>query len=69
MEHLCIGSYARIMTSCAITAERKFDSFCEKIMLSLCDDGADSFSYVTSKGNIVDYRATTVLLENRFSKK
>lgn len=36
MEHLCVGSYVRIMTSCAIPAERKFDPFCEKIMLSLC---------------------------------
>jgi hypothetical protein len=58
MEHLCIGSYARIMTSCAITAERRFDSFSEKIMLSLCADGAGSFSYVTSKGDIVDYDYT-----------
>ncbi len=43
MEHLCVGnSYVRIMTSCAIPAERKFDPFCEKIMLSLCPAGSQS---------------------------
>ena len=55
MEHLCIGSYARFLTSCAIAAERKFDSFCEKIMLALCDEGASSFSYETAKGDEVIY--------------
>lgn len=55
MEHLCIGSYVRIMTSCAIPAERKFDSFCEKIMLSLCQDGATQFSYTSADGNDVIY--------------
>jgi hypothetical protein len=55
MEHLCIGSFARFLTSCAIAAERKFDSFCEKIMLALCDEGALSFSYVTAKGDTVTY--------------
>lgn len=51
MEHLCVGSYVRIMTSCAIPAERKFDSFCEKIMLSLCPAGATVFSYTSSYTN------------------
>ena len=50
MEHLCIGSYVRIMTSCAIPAERKFDSFCEKIMLSLCPVGSTVFSYTSADG-------------------
>ena len=55
MEHLCIGSYVRIMTSCTIPAERKFDHFCEKIMLSLCPDGATEFSYTSADGNDVIY--------------
>lgn len=55
MEHLCIGSYVRIMTSCAIPAERKFDPFCEKIMLSLCPDGAKTFSYTSTDGYEVTY--------------
>lgn len=55
MEHLCIGSYVRIMTSCAITAERKFDPFCEKIMLSLCPAGATVFSYTSADGHEVTY--------------
>lgn len=55
MEHLCIGSYVRIMTSCAIVAERKFDSFCEKIMLALCPDGTTSFSYTSADGNEIIY--------------
>ena len=58
MEHLCIGSYVRIMTSCAIPAERKFDSFCEKIMLSLCPDGTTQFSYTSADGNNVIYTYT-----------
>jgi hypothetical protein len=58
MEHLCIGSYARFLTSCAIAAERKFDTFCEKIMLALCDEGASSFSYETAKGDVVFYDYT-----------
>ncbi len=55
MEHLCVGSFVRIMTSCAIPAERKFDPFCEKIMLSLCQDGATQFSYTSADGNDVIY--------------
>ena len=55
MVHLCVGSYVRIMTSCAIPAERKFDPFCEKIMLSLCLDGATQFSYTSADGNDVIY--------------
>lgn len=55
MEHLCVGSYVRIMTSCAIQAERKFDPFCEKIMLSLCQDGVTQFSYTSADGNDVFY--------------
>lgn len=55
MEHLCVGSYVRIMTSCAIPAERKFDSFCEKAMLSLCPDGVTEFSYTSADGNDVIY--------------
>lgn len=55
MEHLCVGSYVRIMTSCAIPAERKFDPFCEKIMLSLCPDGATGFSYTSAEGYEVTY--------------
>lgn len=55
MEHLCAGSYVRILTSCAIPAERKFDSFCEKILLSLCPDGAMSFSYTSAAGYEVTY--------------
>lgn len=58
MEHLCIGSYVRFLTSCAIAAERKFDTFCKKIMLALCDDGASSFSYVTAKGDTIFYDYT-----------
>lgn len=58
MEHLCVGSYVRIMTSCAIPAERKFDRFCEKIMLSLCQDGAATFSYTSSDGYEVTYSYT-----------
>lgn len=58
MEHLCVGSYVRIMTSCAIPAERKFDSFCEKIMLSLCEDGATAFSYTLADGYEVTYTYT-----------
>lgn len=58
MEHLCVGSYMRIMTSCAIPAERKFDSFCEKIMLSLCPVGAKEFSYTSADGNDVIYTYT-----------
>lgn len=50
MEHLCVGSYVRIMTSCAIPAERKFDPFCEKIMLSLCPVGSTVFSYTSADG-------------------
>ena len=53
MEHLCVGSYVRIMTSCAITAERKFDSFGEKILMSLCENEATVFSYVTTEGHEV----------------
>ena len=55
MEHLCVGSYVRIMTSYAIPAERKFDPFCEKIMLSLCPDGATGFSYTSAEGYEVTY--------------
>lgn len=55
MEHLCIGSYVRIMTSCAVHAERKFDSFCEKIMLALCSDGDSAFSYTTIDGDYISY--------------
>lgn len=55
MEHLCIGSYVRILTSCAISAYRKFDRFCEKIMLSICEDGATTFSYEAKDGTTVTY--------------
>ena len=55
MEHLCVGSYVRIMTSCAIPAERKFDPFCEKILISLCENEATAFSYVTTEGYEVTY--------------
>lgn len=55
MEHLCVGSYVRIMTSCAIPAERKFDPFCEKILLSLCPDGVKTFSYTSADGYEVTY--------------
>lgn len=58
MEHLCIGSYARFLTSCAIAAERKYDTFCEEIMLALCEEGASSFSYETAKGDVVSYDYT-----------
>lgn len=58
MEHLCVGSYVRIMTSCAIPAERKFDPFCEKIMLSLCPLGATAFSYTSADGYEVTYSYT-----------
>lgn len=58
MEHLCIGSYVRVMTSCAISAERKFDPFCEKIFLSLCDEGAKVFSYKAADGFEVTYSPT-----------
>lgn len=56
--HFCVGSYVRIMTSCAIPAERRFDPFCEKIMLSLCPDGAAQFSYTSADGNDVIYTYT-----------
>lgn len=55
MEHFCIGSYVRMLTSCAVSAERKFDPFCEKIMLALCPDGADTFSYTDANGGEVIY--------------
>lgn len=58
MEHLCVGSYVRIMTSCAIPAERKFDPFCEKIMLSLCPVGSTVFSYTSADGYEVTYSYT-----------
>lgn len=58
MEHLCIGSYVRIMTSCAIPAERKFDRFCEKIMLSLCPAGTTAFTYTSADGYDVTYSYT-----------
>lgn len=55
MEHLCIGSYVRIMTSCTIPAERKFDHFCEKIMLALCPIGSTVFSYTSADGQEITY--------------
>ena len=55
MEHFCIGSYVRMLTSCAVSAERKFDPFCEKIMLALCPDGSDTFSYTDANGGEVIY--------------
>ena len=58
MEHLCAGSYVRIMTSCAIPAERKFDRFCEKIFMSLCKDEAKVFSYTSADGAEVTYSYT-----------
>lgn len=58
MEHLCIGSYVRILTSCAIQTRKKFDSFCELVMLSLCEDGATSFSYTANDGSVVTYDYT-----------
>lgn len=58
MEHLCIGSYVRILTSCAIQSRKKFDSFCELIMLSLCEDGATVFTYKADDGKIVTYDYT-----------
>lgn len=58
MEHLCAGSYVRIMTSCAIPAERKFDPFCEKIFMSLCKDEAKVFSYTSADGAEVTYSYT-----------
>lgn len=59
MGHLCVGAYVRILTSCAITAERKYDPFCELVMLSLCDEGSLSFSYVAnSDGSVITYDHT-----------
>lgn len=58
MEHLCVGSYARILTSCAIPAERKFDPFCEKLFLSLCDEDATAFFYISADGNDVTYSSS-----------
>lgn len=58
MEHLCFGSYVRVLTSCAIPAERRFDAFCEKIVLSLCPAGATAFSYTAANGNSVEYTYT-----------
>ena len=58
MEHLCLGSYVRILASCAVSTERKYNSFCEKIMLSICPAGATSFSYVDDSGSTVDYDYT-----------
>lgn len=55
MEHLCIGSFVRVLTSCTIPAERKFDPFCEKIMLSLCKADATAFSYISADGCEVTY--------------
>lgn len=55
MEHLCIGSYVRILTSCAILAERRFDYFCEKILMSLCDENSSVFSYKSVDKNCVKY--------------
>ncbi len=58
MEHFCISSYVRIMTSCAVSSCRKYDSFCEKIMLSLCPEGATEFSYSAKDGSTVTYDYT-----------
>ncbi len=58
MEHLCVGSYARILTSCAIPAENNFDPFCEKLFLSLCDEDATAFFYVSADGNDVTYSSS-----------
>lgn len=58
MEHLCIGSYVRVLTSCAITAERRFDAFCEKILLSLCPAGTTSFFYTAADGSSIEYAYT-----------
>lgn len=46
MEHLCIGSYVRVLTSCAATSERKFTPFCEKIMLSIAKDDETTLHYL-----------------------
>ena len=58
MERLCVAAFIRILTSCAITAERKFNPFCEKVMLSLCADGATIFEFVAEDGNTVSYDYT-----------
>lgn len=58
MEHLCVGSYVRIMTSCTIPANRKFEHFCEKIMLSLCPVDTKVFSYLSADGCEVTYSYT-----------
>ena len=58
MERLCVAAFIRILTSCAITAERKYDPFCEKVMLSLCEDGATTFEFVAEDGNTVSYDYT-----------
>ena len=49
MEHLCIGSFVRVLTSCAVTAEHQFTRFCEKIMMSLVPEGETSFYYTSSR--------------------
>mgnify|MGYP000963712156 CR=1 FL=1 len=46
MEHLCIGSYVRVLTSCAVPTERKFSSFGEKIFLSIANEGEKAIGYL-----------------------
>lgn len=58
MGHLCIGSYSRILTSCAISAEGIFNKFCEKLMLSLCAEGVTTFSYTSTSGDVITYSDT-----------
>lgn len=58
MERLCVAAFIRILTSCAITADRKYDPFCEKVMLSLCDDGATVFSYEADDHSVITYNHT-----------
>lgn len=58
MEILCLAAYIRILTSCAIKSDRKFDPFCEKVMLSICEEGAIVFTFDAEDGNTVYYDYT-----------
>ncbi len=68
MEHLCIGSYIRVLTSCAVTTARKFSFISEQVMLLLCDDDAIEFHYrPKGKKNDVTYSPTN--FEKIYSSK
>ena len=68
MEHLCIGSYIRVLTSGAVTTARKFSVISEKIMLLLCEDDAIEFHY-RPKGQKNDLTYSLTNFEKIYSSK